>query len=272
LQYVTSVVGAGPRIVASEMGDLTPVNQVNWNTQHAVESLVFLLHKYGLDGGSFWRWVSFNTSEDSDTTLAQPVKVRGVPFVYNQVQKEIVDMGGVHLAAVPNGLFAGPVVGGVPENWTAAGNGAVSQYVLTQDPGEPEVPSRGDYAMRLLTGAGINDSITAASVNIPVVPAIGYTTTSNLRFAWTGDPNPTGPPASRPQVFITILYFQQNGTPSSIHAQDTFAYFQENSTVGFATFPVQYTTPSDAAFVEIQFGAARNGLPTLITLDVQNVR
>jgi Bacterial Ig-like domain (group 2) len=272
LQYVTALVGSGPRIVAPEMGDLTPVDQVNWNTQHAVESLVFLMHKYGIDGGSFWRWTSFMNSEDSDTTLAQPVKVRGVPFVYNLVQKEIVDMGGVHLAAVPNGLFAGPVVGGVPENWTAAGSGMVSQYLLTQDPGEPEVPSRGDYAMRLVTGAGTDDSVTAASVTIPVVPATGYTTTSNLRFAWTGDPDPTGPPATRPQVFITILYFQQNGTPSSIHTEDTFAYFQEDSTSGFATFPVQYATPSDAALVTIQFGAARNGLPNPITLDVQNVR
>jgi hypothetical protein len=73
-------------------------------------------------------------------------------------------------------------------------------------------------------------------------------------------------------VFVAISYFQQNGAVSSIHTQDTFAYFQEDSTTGFATFPVQYVTPEDAAFVTIQFGAARNGLPTQITLDVQNVR
>jgi hypothetical protein len=81
-----------------------------------------------------------------------------------------------------------------------------------------------------------------------------------------------GPPASRPQVFITIFYFQQNGQPSSVRASDTFAYFQENSTTGFATFPVQYATPSDAASVAIEFGTARNGLPTAITLEVSNVR
>lgn len=273
LQYVTGVVGGGPRIVAPEMGDLPPVDQVNWNTQHALESLVFLMHKYALDGGSFWRWTSFMNTEDSDTTLAQPVKVRGVPFVYNLVEKEIVDMGGFHLASVPNGSFEGSVAGnGVPVNWTATGVGTVSQYLLTQEPGEPEVPSRGIYAMRMITGSGVNDSVTATSVNIPVVPTTTYTTTSNLRFAWTGDPNPTGPPASRPQVFITISYFQQNGTASSVHGQDTFAYFQESSTTGFATFPVQYTTPSDAASVAIEFGAERNGLPAQITLDVDNVR
>jgi hypothetical protein len=53
---------------------------------------------------------------------------------------------------------------------------------------------------------------------------------------------------------------------------DTFPHFQEDSTTQFATFPVQYVTPSDAAFIQIQFGAARNGLPTGITFDVDNVR
>lgn len=268
LQYVTSVVGTGPRIVATEMGvgGAGPVDPANWNTQHAVESLVFLLHKYGLDGGSFWRWVNFNTSEDSDPTLAQPVKVRGVPFAYNAVQKEIVDMGGFHLPSVPNGLFA-LALSGAPANWTVAGNGSASQIQIT-----PDVPSRGPYVMQMTTGAGLQDSTTATSAMVPVIAGTTYTTTSNLSFTWTGDPNPMGPPASRPQVFITIFYFQQNGQPSSVHASDTFAYFQENSTTGFATFPVQYATPSDAASVAIEFGAARNGLPTAITLEVSNVR
>src|SRR5216683_2247928 len=273
LQYVTGVVGNGPRIVAPEMGDLPPVDQVNWNTEHALESLVFLLNKYGIDGGAFWRWTSFVNSEDADPTLAAPVKQRGVNFVYNPVQKEVVDMGGFHLSSVPNGSFEGPVsASGVPVNWTASGSGVVSQYLLTQEPGEPEVTSRGTHVIRMVTGNGTNDSISGTSTQIPVTSSTLFTTTSNLRFAWTGDPNPSGPPTSRPQVFIAILYFQQNGTPSSIHTQDTFAYFQEDSTLGFATFPVQYTTPSDAAFVQIQFGAARNGLPNPITLDVDNVR
>jgi hypothetical protein len=98
------------------------------------------------------------------------------------------------------------------------------------------------------------------------------TTTSNLRFSWTGDPNPSAAPASRPQVFISVLYFQSDGSPSLIRSQDTFSCFQEDSTQGFATFPVQYLTPADAASVEIQFGAARNGLANTITLDVDNVR
>jgi len=273
LQYVTGVVGNGPRIVAPEMGDLPPVDQVNWNTEHALESLVFLLNKYGIDGGSFWRWTSFMDSEDSDATQGTPVKQRGVNFVYAPVQKEVMDMGGFHLSSVPNGSFEGAVdSSGVPVGWAASGSGTVSPYLLTQEPGEPEVASRGTQAMRMVTGNIANDSISATSSQIPVTSSTLFTTTSNLRFAWTGDPNAGGPPSSRPQVFVTVLYFQQNGTPSSIRTQETLAYFQENSTTGFATFPVQYTTPSDAAFVQIQFGVARNGLSNPITLDVDNVR
>ena len=126
--------------------------------------------------------------------------------------------------------------------------------------------------MRVITGSGSNDEITATSVMIPVFAATTYTTTANMRFAWTGDPNLTGPSSSRPQVFITMLYFQANGTPSSVRTKDSFSFFQENSTTGFATFPEQYTTPGDTAQVEIQFGAIRNGLPTQIILDVDNVR
>lgn len=274
LQYVTSVVGTGngARIVAPEMG-LATGDPAQWNTQHALESLIFLLQKYGVDGGTFYRWTNSTNAEDTDPTLGDPVKRRGAAFVYNPVEKEVVDMGGFHLPDVPNGSFEGATgANGVPGSWIPGGNGTVTRYLLTQEPGQPEVPSRGVYAMRMVTGSGLNDSVRAASVMIPASPSTSYTTTSNLRFAWTGDPNPSGPPTARPQVFIDILYFQTDGTPSAIRAQDSFAYFQENSTKGFATFPVQYTTPRDNAFVRIQFGSAHNGLPTAITLDVDNVR
>ena len=272
LQNVTSVVGSGPRIVMPEMGESTPVDHVNWSTQRALESLVFLMQKYGTDGGSFFRWVNPDDSGDSDPTQADTVKRRGVAFIYNPVQKEVVDMGGFHVPVVPNGSFEDTIVNGVPVNWIKAGNGTVSQYLLTQEPGQPEVPSRGTHAMRIVTGSGSNDNVTATSTMIPVTAATTYTTTANMRFAWTGDPNPGGSSASRPQVFINILYFQQNGSPSGVTTKDSFSFFQENSTTGFATFPQQYTTPSDATFVEVQFGAMRNGLPTQITLDVDNVR
>ncbi len=272
LQNVISVVGSGPRIVIPEMGVMNPVDRVNWNTQHALESLVFLMQKHGIDSGSFWQWVASDNDKDSDPTQSDPVKRRGVEFIYTPVQKEVVDMGGFHVPVVPNGSFEDTIVNSVPVNWIKAGNGTVSQYLLTQESGQPEVPSRGTHAMRIVTGSGPNDNISATSAMIPVIAATTYTTTANMRFAWTGDPSPGGSSASRPQVFINILYFQQNGTPSGVTTKDLFSFFQEDSTTGFATFPQQYTTPSDAAFVEVQFGAMRNGLPTQITLDVDNVR
>jgi len=273
MEYVTSVTGTGARIVAAEMGNLAPVDQENWSTQHAMESLIFLLHKYAIDGGSFWRWTSFQTSEDSDPTLATPIKIRGTSFTYNPVQKEILDMAGFHLPDVPNGSFEGSLTrDGVPENWVASGSGTVSRYLLTQEPTLPDVPSRGVNVMRLTTGTQSRDSVWATSAMIPAAPSTLFTTTTNMRFSWSGDPNPSGQSSSRPQVFISILYFQRDGTPSAIQADDTTSYFQEDSTIGFGTFPIQYTTPADAAFVALQFGAARSGLPTQITLDVDNVR
>ena len=69
-----------------------------------------------------------------------------------------------------------------------------------------------------------------------------------------------------------MLYYQASGSASSLRAQDYYSFYQEDSTTGFGTFPVQYTTPDDAAYVVIQFGASRNGLTNPITLDVDNVR
>ncbi|MHB1865597.1 MAG: hypothetical protein ACYCO5_07350 [Acidobacteriaceae bacterium] len=267
-QDVLSATGPNSRIILPEMGIMTPVDASVWNTPNAVESLIFYLNKYGVDGGSFWRWTSFEDSEDSDPTLATPVKIRGPAYVYNPVQKEIIDMGGFHLPLVQNGSFEGATVNGVPSEWTAAGSGSVAQYLLSQ----PEVPTRGTHVMRIITGANANSMVTSTSAMIPVQPGTKYTTTSNDRFSWNNDPDPGAPPASRPQVFINIIYFQANGNASAVRKQDSFAYFQEDSTTGFGTFPLQYTTPSDAAFVEIQFGAARNSLPTPITFDVDNVR
>jgi hypothetical protein len=244
-----------------------------WSAQHALESLVYLFQKYQIEGGSFWRWTSFDNAEDSNPQLPDPVKRRGINFVYNPVEKEVVDMGGFHLSRVPNGSFEGPVdANNVPVNWTAGGSGTVSRYLLTTEPGEPEVPSRGVEAMRIVTGSGTRDRIAATSVTIPASPKTAYTTTANLRFGWTGDANPSGSSATRPQVFAAILYFQENGQPSIVRAQDSFAYFQEDSTQGFGTFPLVFTTPKDCALVRIQFGAARNGLASQITLDVDNVR
>ena len=272
LQYVRSVAEPEARILAPEMGILPPVDPSAWNTQHALESLLFLMNRYGIAGGSFYRWVNNLFSEDSDPTYPAAVKLRGVAFNYTPVKNEVVDMGGVHLPVLPNNSFEGDAVAGVPADWTSTGDGEVSRYPLGTEAGQPEVPSRGIYSMRIVTGTGINAAVSATSARVAAAPATMYTTTSNCRFSWTGDPNPNGLADSRPQVFISVLYLDQNGKPSAVRASDTFRFFQENSTSGFATFPVVYTTPADVAFVEFQFGARRNGLPGAITFDVDNVR
>lgn len=278
LQRIYGVIGAGngARIVATEMG-YSPPAIPTWKTEWAMESLVSLMEKYQIEGGSFWRWTNNSncssgcTNEDADPTLADPVKRRGVNFVYNPVQKEILDWGGFHLTAIPNGSFEEDLdSNGVPAHWTIAGKGSASAYYLPQENGQPQVPSRGSYCLRLTA----NDStapIAATSEPIAVTPGTNYTTVANLRFAWNGDPNPAASASTRPQAFVTIHYLNANGQPASVPST-VFQYFQENSAQEFQTFVFQYMTPSDARSVQIEVGAARNGLAAPIIIDVDNLR
>jgi hypothetical protein len=261
--------GNGARVVAPEMGYLPPVDPTR-STELVLESLVFLMEKYGVDGGAFWRWTSFYDDEDRDASLAEPVKRRGTEFTYNPVYKEILDMGGFHLTAIPNGSFeAGSTT---PDNWTVTGNGIVLRYHLASEAGQPETPWRGEYMLRLTTGPSTDDTVSTSSELIAVTPNTTYTTVANLRFGWAGDSNLGNEPSKRPQVFVSFQYFDKSGLPSSIRAQDSFRFYQEDASQGFGTFPFQYTTPNDARFVRIEVGAARNGLPTPITLDVDYLR
>jgi len=260
----------GARVVVPEFGNNVPVDP-NWSTPHAVENFYALMEKFGVEGGSFWRWASFNNSEDSDSTLATPVEIRGLTFTYNPVQKEILDMGGFHLASIANPSFESSSNSTTPDHWFIAGYGNANWYDLTQESGQPEVLTRGTHALRLATGSATNGGVTATSDPIKVSPGIQYTTTANMRFSWTGDLNPSADPTQRPQVFVNILCFRIDGSTCSQPAT-AFRYFQEDSTVGFETFPVQYTPPSDAWSVRVQFGIARNGLPSPIVFDVDNVR
>jgi hypothetical protein len=87
LQQVLATVGSGngKHVVAPEMGLLTPV-EGTWSSDEALESIIQLFRKYGVDGGAFWRWTSFTDAEDADASLAQPVKRRGASFTYNSVK------------------------------------------------------------------------------------------------------------------------------------------------------------------------------------------
>jgi hypothetical protein len=75
----------GARVVAPEMGLLNPVEKT-WTTSMALESLVWIMQAYGIDGGCFWRWADFQNSEELDPTLQMPVKQRGAAFTYNPVK------------------------------------------------------------------------------------------------------------------------------------------------------------------------------------------
>jgi len=269
--FATIGAGNGARVVFAEMGKdagWTPIDPAP--TQRVLENLIALMEKYGVDGGAFWRWTSFRNDEDTNPQMADPVKRRGVEFIYNPVQKEVIDMGGFHLTTIPNGSFE--MGDSVPSNWTISGNGTGLRYFLPVEPGQPEVPTRGNYSLRLVSGSGSNDAVSATSDMIAISPNTTYTTTANLRFGWTGDQNPAGDPTTRPQVSISIRYFDGSGVASQVRAQDVSRFYQENSTTGFNTFPLQYTTPSDASFVRIEIQVARNGLATPITFDADNFR
>jgi hypothetical protein len=228
------------------------------------------MNKYGTPGGNFWRWTDFDTSEENNPSVAKPVKMRGVAFNYYPPKDEIVDLGGYHLAVIPNGSFE--LGTAKPSSWTIVGSGNARRYHLAAEAGQPQVPSRGNYDLRLVTGAASNAIVNVVSKPIAVDPNRTYTTTANLRFNWSGDPNPGGDPATRPQVFVTVTYYQASGRVSAVKRTDTFRYFQESGAADFRTFPVQYHTPADATKLRLTIGVARNGLPSPITLDADNLR
>ncbi len=271
IQTVQSVVGNnGARIVAAEM-DAMSSTQSTWPAERALESLGYLMEQYGIDGGHYWTWAETdNAYEAMPDHVNEPIKRRGVDFVYNPVQKELVDLAGFHLMAIANGSFESG--GSTADNWTAGGSGTVTRFRLADEPGQPLVPTRGSYAVRLTTGAGASDAASASSDRIAVSPNTTYTTTANLRFQWTGDTNAGTSNTSRPQVYMRVRYFDGDNGPSAIRSEDTFRYYQESGSANFATFPITYTTPFDAMTVILEFGAMRNGLAQPITVDVDNVR
>lgn len=270
IQAVRSVVGNdGPRIIAAEMGAMTPI-QANWPAERALESLGYLMEKYGIDGGSYWIWTENDSaSEASPNTIGEPVKRRGLDFVYTPVQKELVDLAGFHLAAIANGSFEAGSTSA--DNWTG-GVGTVVRFRLADEPGQPVLPSRGEFALRLTTGSGANDAVSATSGEIDVSPNTTYTTTANLRFQWTGDTGVGTSSTSRPQIYMMVRYFGGDGRPSTVRSQDIFRFYQENGSTDFGTFPLSYSTPADALTLRLEFGVLRNGLSQPIALDVDNVR
>jgi hypothetical protein len=259
MQSIWRTVGwcSGARVVAPEAGDLPPVAQ-SWGSPQALESLTSLWDRYGVEGGAYWRWVQTENSSDSDATQGQAVKLRGTAFTYTPVAKEVIDQAGTHLGAVPNGSFERG--GAAPDLWTGGAR---------IDLGSDATPTRGTHALHLDPGTGAIASATSAP--IPAAASTAYVLTGNFRFAFSGDPNPAAAPDQRPQVRVTLSSWTASGAPAS-GAPSVFRFFQEDSTSGFATFPLAFTTPADADTVRIELAVLRNGLPSALVADFDALR
>jgi hypothetical protein len=268
-QRVRGVVGGAARVVAAEWGAMEPIAS-DWPAERAFESLAQVMAANGFEGGSYWIWTEGDAQSEADAArVGVPVRHRGLVDVYNPVQREMQDAYGFHLASIANGSFESG--GATAAAWTGEGAGTVSRFRLADEPGQPVIATRGSYALRIVPGGGANDLVTAASDSLEVSPSTGYTTTANLRFRWSGGGVGSRNP-SRPHVFLAVRYFKRDGSVSSVRAQDELDLYEEDSTDGFGTFPMTYTTPSDARSARIVFGVARNGFSQPITLDVDNVR
>ncbi len=93
----------GARVIAVEMGLMTPVVP-GWTTEEALKSLVLVMQKHHVEGGSFWQWVCNMTDDDTNPAVADAIKRRGVAFVYNPVKDVMVKCYAMsHAVLSPNG-------------------------------------------------------------------------------------------------------------------------------------------------------------------------
>ena len=100
VQHVYEVIGHnnGARVVVPEMGLYASVPEWKWTTEQALQSLVWIMHAYNIEGGCFWRWTDFRNEEEQDQLLATPLKKRGVDFAYNPIAgvlKQLYTVGAV---------------------------------------------------------------------------------------------------------------------------------------------------------------------------------
>lgn len=76
------------RVTATEMG-VFPTDPT-WPTAQGVDDLLTLLEKYGVAGGSVYRWTTSTNSEESDPSVPMPVKMRGLAYGYTAVKDVLV--------------------------------------------------------------------------------------------------------------------------------------------------------------------------------------
>jgi hypothetical protein len=234
LHRVRDTVGAEPRLFAAAFGALPPVDP-SWPTEAAVESHSVLMQRYHVDGGAYWQWVNNNDSDEHNPQLAEPVKERGMAFVYNPVRLQLLDMYGFHLTSIPNGSFEqARNKTRQPRAWAIAGKGTTA---LMPFAGERGRPWRGHLFLRLTT----RSRISATSSAIGVSPNTTYTTTGDFRTATFSSS-------------VAVRFLTCRRRPSALRVQRDFPL---GFSSGFTSFPFRYTTPADACFVKIEILARR---------------
>jgi hypothetical protein len=225
-------VGPEARLTIAEFG----TQSSDWPHERTVESLGRLLRDLGLEGGVYWQWV--NPSNDPRYTHpGTDLKKRGPAFAYNPQQRELADLYGFHLRAIPNGSFEQGL-----RAWKVEGKGRAAASDVSAE--TRELPWRGRYALSLAPRA----TLSVLSGPIRVAPTTAYTTTGNLQ-------------ADRAGSSVTFRYLTCSRRPSRVRAADRFPI---RKTSGFETFPLRYTTPKDACFVRIEIAARA---PTALHVD-----
>jgi hypothetical protein len=81
----------GARVVAVEMGLLDPQDPT-WSDEHALESLVWIMQAYGIEGGCFWHWIDLTDYEEKDPRVGEPIKQRGMAFTYNPIKDVLTEL------------------------------------------------------------------------------------------------------------------------------------------------------------------------------------
>lgn len=100
--------GLTTNIVHSEGDNYSyePVLYEHWTKELAMESLVWIMQNYGINGGCMWAWTNTSSMEDNDPVYGQQVKQRGVEFQYNPLKDVVHDLYtyGIseHLPTIPN--------------------------------------------------------------------------------------------------------------------------------------------------------------------------
>lgn len=161
IENVFDIIGRdnGARIIAAEMGLMTftmesstegylytPLTYTNWSKELALESLVWIMQNYGVDGGCFWQWANNAHAEELDPVYGLQVKQRGTEFEYNPVKdvlENLYTVGQTNYLNLMADAFP-PVFSSVSIEPTKVMNGGAVE--LSIDLGEPFLFVSADFS------------------------------------------------------------------------------------------------------------------------------